>query len=102
MAKLFLGKFFDAAVGFTMEILGIFFIFMDFQTQAACINASAGPCSVLRFIGGQISPEMQTPKLLWLKENVPETFATTAHFFDLADFCTWRATGSTERSVGKT
>lgn len=53
---------------------------------------------VLRYVGGTISPEMQTPKLLWLKENRPAVFGDAAHFFDLADYLTWRATGSLARS----
>jgi FGGY-family pentulose kinase len=53
---------------------------------------------VLRYVGGTISPEMETPKLLWLKENRPATFRDAAHFFDLADYLTWRASGSTARS----
>src|SRR5690606_13601874 len=47
----------------------------------------------------QISPEMETPKLLWLSENMKATFAEAWQFMDLADFLTWRATGSLARSV---
>ncbi|SHJ17439.1 D-ribulokinase [Palleronia salina] len=73
-------------------------VWMDHRaTDQACrINATEHP--VLRYVGGQISPEMQTPKLLWLKENRPEIFAGAWQFFDLTDFFTWRATGSTARS----
>jgi FGGY-family pentulose kinase len=42
---------------------------------------------------------METPKLLWLKRNLPQSFAAADHFFDLADYLTWRATGSLARSV---
>jgi D-ribulokinase len=56
-----------------------------------------GP-DVLRYVGGTISPEMQTPKLLWLKESRPAVFRDAAHFFDLADYLTWRASGNLARS----
>ncbi len=74
-------------------------VWMDHRAtdQAARINALAHP--VLRYVGNRISPEMQTPKLLWLKEFLPETFSNAGHFFDLADFITWRSTGSTQRSI---
>ncbi|MGY4343731.1 FGGY-family pentulose kinase [Bradyrhizobium sp. GM7.3] len=54
---------------------------------------------VLDYVGGTISPEMETPKLLWLAENMPETFSHAWQFMDLTDFLTWRATGSLSRSI---
>nr|WP_235868591.1 FGGY-family carbohydrate kinase [Phycocomes zhengii] len=74
-------------------------VWMDHRAldQAARINA--GGYDVLRYVGGVISPEMQTPKLLWLKENNPDTFDAAWQFFDLTDFLTWRATGSLARSI---
>lgn len=74
-------------------------VWMDHRAveQAATINGQGH--EVLRYVGGRISPEMQTPKLLWLKEHRPETFAKAWQFFDLADFLTWRATGSLARST---
>ncbi|WP_417604822.1 FGGY-family carbohydrate kinase [Primorskyibacter flagellatus] len=74
-------------------------VWMDHRAmdQAARINATGH--SVLDYVGGRISPEMQTPKLLWLKENLPDRFASAGQFFDLPDFLTWVATGSLTRSA---
>lgn len=74
-------------------------VWMDHRAlaQAARINAAGHP--VLRYVGGVISPEMQTPKLLWLKENLPETWRRTARFLDLPDYLTYRATGDDTRSL---
>lgn len=74
-------------------------VWMDHRaiTQADRINATNH--RVLDYVGGCISPEMETPKLLWLKEQMPETYHGAGHFFDLTDFLTWRATGDRSRSV---
>src|SRR6185503_9291366 len=54
---------------------------------------------VLRYVGGSISPEMEMPKLLWLKRHLRKAFDKAADFFDLTDFLSWRATGSRIRST---
>lgn len=74
-------------------------VWMDHRAtdQAKRINATKH--DVLKYVGGKISPEMQTPKLLWLKENKPDVYAAADHFFDLTDYLTWRATGDTARSI---
>ena len=74
-------------------------VWMDHRAteQARRINATRHP--VLDYVGGAVSPEMQTPKLLWLSENRPEAFAAAWQFFDLADYLGWRATGSLVRST---
>jgi FGGY-family pentulose kinase len=74
-------------------------VWMDHRAteQAERINATGHP--VLNYVGGKISPEMETPKLLWLKENRREVYDNAWQFFDLADFLTWRATGDLARSV---
>ncbi len=74
-------------------------VWMDHRAvgQAERINAMGH--EVLRYVGGRVSPEMQTPKLLWLKENRPQVFAAAWQFFDLADFLTFKATGDLARST---
>lgn len=74
-------------------------VWMDHRAieQSERINAMGH--RVLDYVGGRISPEMETPKLLWLKENRPQVFHAAWAFFDLADFLTWRATGDLARST---
>lgn len=54
---------------------------------------------VLDYLGKTISPEMQTPKLLWLKQQRPELWQALGGAYDLADYLTFWATGSTRRSI---
>ena len=74
-------------------------VWMDHRARAEAAEVNAAGHDVLRYVGSRISPEMETPKLRWLKTNRPEIFARAGHFFDLADYLTWRATGSTKRSI---
>ncbi|NUW72747.1 FGGY-family carbohydrate kinase [Vibrio mediterranei] len=69
-------------------------------SQADRINATEHP--VLAYVGNRISPEMQTPKLLWLKQNMPNTWSNAGYFFDLPDFLTWKATFDDSRSLCST
>jgi len=74
-------------------------VWMDHRAtdQARRINATGHP--VLNHVGGAISPEMETPKLLWLCEHLPQTYRAAWQFFDLVDYLTWRASGSLIRSA---
>jgi FGGY-family pentulose kinase len=74
-------------------------VWMDHRAieQTDRINATKHP--VLRYVGGTMSPEMEPPKMLWLKEKLPASFAKTARFFDLPDFLVFRATGADVRSL---
>lgn len=73
-------------------------VWMDHRAVEQAKRITALGHDVLRYVGGTISPEMETPKLLWLKENRPAVFAEATQFFDLADYLTWRASGSLARS----
>ncbi len=74
-------------------------VWMDHRAAVEADAINAGKHDVLRYVGGTISPEMQTPKLAWLAKHMPETFSKAAHFFDLTDFLTFRASGALERSI---
>lgn len=74
-------------------------VWMDHRAipQAERINKQGH--EVLKYVGGKISPEMQSPKLLWLKEKLPQTWKRAAQFLDLPDYLTYRATGDLTRSL---
>lgn len=74
-------------------------VWMDHRAVDQVDRINAQGHEVLRYVGGRISPEMETPKLLWLKEHRPQIFDAAWQFFDLADFLTWRATGDIARSM---
>ncbi|MBT3222599.1 MAG: FGGY-family carbohydrate kinase, partial [Proteobacteria bacterium] len=74
-------------------------VWMDHRAMDQTKRINATTHAILQFVGGAISPEMEAPKLLWLKENMPQTWKRAAHFFDLPDFLTYRATGVETRSL---
>lgn len=73
-------------------------VWMDHRAIAEAEEINSGGHEVLTYVGGVISPEMQTPKLLWLKRNLPTTWERAARFLDLPDFLAYRATGVDLRS----
>lgn len=74
-------------------------VWMDHRATAQTERINATGHRVLKYVGGRISPEMETPKLLWLKEHRRADFDAAEQFFDLTDFLTWRASGSPARSI---
>ncbi|MFT4701803.1 MAG: D-ribulokinase [Yoonia sp.] len=74
-------------------------VWMDHRAVAQAERINTAGHRVLDYVGGRISPEMETPKLLWLKENRPQVFAQAWQFMDLTDFLTWRASGDLARST---
>lgn len=53
----------------------------------------------LAYVGGEVSVEMELPKILWLKHHYPERYQQVWRFFDLADYLVWRATNADVASV---
>ena len=74
-------------------------VWMDHRAVAQADRINATGHDVLKYVGGRISPEMETPKLLWLLEHKPAVFADAWQFLDLTDFLTWRASGDLSRST---
>jgi FGGY-family pentulose kinase len=74
-------------------------VWLDHRAREEAAQCTRTGHRVLDFVGGVMSPEMQVPKAMWLKRNVPDTWERVGHLFDLADFLAWRATGSGGRSL---
>lgn len=74
-------------------------VWMDHRAIEQSERINATKHRVLKYVGGKISPEMEPPKLLWIKENLPATWKDAAKFLDLADFMTYRSTGIEVRSL---
>jgi D-ribulokinase len=74
-------------------------VWMDHRALAEARFVNETEDEVLRYVGGSVSPEMEIPKLLWLKRHLPASFRAAGHFFDLSDYLSFRATGSTARSI---
>ncbi|KAM0933793.1 putative ribulokinase [Dioscorea sansibarensis] len=74
-------------------------VWMDHRAvnQAERINSNNSP--VLQYCGGSVSPEMQAPKLLWVKENLQESWSMVFRWMDLSDWLAYRATGDDTRSL---
>ncbi|XP_008789677.2 FGGY carbohydrate kinase domain-containing protein isoform X2 [Phoenix dactylifera] len=74
-------------------------VWMDHRAvnQAEHINFRNSP--VLQYCGGSVSPEMQAPKLLWVKENLQESWSMVFRWMDLSDWLSYRATGDDTRSL---
>lgn len=74
-------------------------VWMDHRAIDQTTRINATRHAVLRYVGGTMSPEMEPPKLLWLKEKLPASWAKAARFFDLPDWLLWRASGADVRSL---
>jgi D-ribulokinase len=74
-------------------------VWMDHRAAAEARDVNGTRDEVLRYVGGSVSPEMQIPKVLWLKKHLPSTYNAAGHFLDLADYLSFRATGCNVRST---
>ncbi|XP_068142804.1 FGGY carbohydrate kinase domain-containing protein isoform X1 [Drosophila tropicalis] len=74
-------------------------LWMDHRAEEETAKINASKHELLKYVGGQVSLEMEIPKLLWLKRNLSQTFNQIWRVFDLPDFLTWRATEVDTRSL---
>ncbi|KAG0219868.1 FGGY-family pentulose kinase [Mortierella sp. GBAus27b] len=66
----------------------------DHRAKDQAVRITETRHDILKNLGGTMNLEMELPKTLWLKENMPkEKWQTIGRLFDLPDFLTWRATG---------
>ena len=73
-------------------------VWLDHRALDEAEECTATGHLVLAYAGGVMSPEMEAPKLMWLKRHMPESWARSGMMFDLADFLSWKSTGSLARS----
>ncbi len=74
-------------------------MWMDHRALEETREINATGSEVLKYVGGEVSPEMELPKLMWLKRHLPEQYQRASRFFDLADYLVYRASGQDIRSV---
>ena len=87
-----------ASVSLTGESRWNTIVWMDHRAIAEAEACTATGHRVLDYVGGTMSPEMEIPKLMWLKRHLPAQWQRYGRILDLADFLTWRASGSNARS----
>ncbi|CAH6723358.1 D-ribulokinase [[Candida] jaroonii] len=76
-------------------------LWMDHRSVDETIEINSSGDKSLKYVGGQMSIEMELPKMKWLKHNMPGGI-NSCKFYDLADFLTHKATGSEARSYCST
>ncbi|MBU2958322.1 FGGY-family carbohydrate kinase [Paracoccus sp. 1_MG-2023] len=93
---------FDATCSLVIEAEGLepdVIAWHDHRAVAEAAEMSALDHPVVARAGGRVSPEMQTPKLMWLRRHRPDIWNAMTGIRDLCDHLAWRATGGTARSL---
>ncbi len=73
-------------------------VWMDHRAACEAEEITKSGSSILNNLGGTMSPEMEIPKLMWLKRNRPELWEQLGYAGDLADFLVYHSCGSLKRS----
>ena len=74
-------------------------VWSDHRAIAEAEECTSTGHPALRHVGNVMSPELQIPKTMWVKRNLPATWERTGQVFDLTDYLTWRCTDSDARST---
>lgn len=77
-------------------------MWMDHRAEKEAEQINLTNNSVLDFVGGKVSLEMELPKLKWLKTHKPEVWKKAKKYFDLPDWLVYRATNTDCRSLCST
>ncbi|KAK8194231.1 hypothetical protein M8818_007419 [Zalaria obscura] len=88
------GPKFDNADGNDRNVI----LWLDHRPVKETEKINATNHNLLRYVGGKMSIEMEIPKVLWLKNNMPPELFDKCKFYDLTDALTKIATGSDTRS----
>ncbi|QIW95772.1 hypothetical protein AMS68_001290 [Peltaster fructicola] len=88
------GPKFDNADGNDRNVI----LWLDHRPVEETKKINATDHNLLRYVGGKMSIEMEIPKVLWLKNNMPKELFDKCKFYDLTDALTHIATGSETRS----
>ncbi|KAF2860271.1 Pentulose kinase [Piedraia hortae CBS 480.64] len=88
------GPKFDNADGKDRNVV----LWLDHRPVEETKTINATKHNLLRYVGGQMSIEMEIPKVLWLKNNMPKELFDKCKFFDLTDALTHMATDQETRS----
>ena len=89
------GPKFDNADGDDRNIV----LWLDHRPVEETKKVNATKHNLLKYVGGQMSIEMEIPKVLWLKNNMPKEIFDQCKFYDLTDALTHMATGHETRSL---
>lgn len=73
-------------------------LWLDHRPVEETEKINATDHKLLKYVGGKMSIEMEIPKVLWLKNNMPAEKFDRCKFYDLADALTHLATGNETRS----
>ena len=73
-------------------------LWLDHRPVEETKKINATKHNLLRYVGGTMSIEMEIPKVLWLKNNMPKELFDRCKFYDLTDALEHIATGNEKRS----
>lgn len=73
-------------------------LWLDHRPVEETKKINATKHNLLRYVGGTMSIEMEIPKVLWLKNNMPKELFDRCKFYDLTDALEHLATGNEKRS----